>query len=619
MQPLPQPELPKFIVCNSGKYKYVFTYKNRWDPKTKRAWRGKGDTKCVGKLIEVQGKDNCGEIIFNQQFIADHPEVEHLRVFRYKGGRLEFEPIDEQVHNVMRPDKIERLHAGATWALHQIVGSSVLGKTLKQLFPDYKTYLRLLSLAYYLVINKDSSLCNFEEFAECTWLPYARGQTSGCISRLLQKINKDKISRFLSKLNQNYVKEQGEGISERKFWALDSTSITSYSENISSVQYGHNKDLMDAPQTNVLMIVDQKTGEPVYYRNFDGNVPDVSTVRNTLAELAMMKVDTQNVVLVTDRGYGSSKNWDDMLRNNMSFVSNARRNLNSLITELIDENYSKLLDWNHAVSFLNQSAVTVPVQWHYDEFPVLNKRSRKNAQKTLYIHLYYSKTLNDTASESLRTRLLEAIGQQETNPKALTQEQQRLLNEYTVEKDGKSEISMANVDKKLRYAGVRVLVSDVIDDALECAVAYEERNQVEYAFNVLKSKLACNRTRAHSSGAWEGRLFLQILATAIGTMVRSRVKMYNQTAAQKSYRMYYDSDVKLLAKLNNVYMTKFNNGWIFDEVVGKKKELFKILSVPLPSAEQVFERQYEKEEPDHSLDYEESLLGISGTDALEDL
>lgn len=112
--------------------------------------------------------------------------------------------------------------------------------------------------------------------------------TSGSISRLLQSINKEQISKYLNKLNQAYRKEHGEEISERRCSSLDSTSITSYSKNISSVDYAHNKDLIDTPQTNVLTIVDQQSGELIYFRNFGGNVPDVSTVSHTLSELVMM-------------------------------------------------------------------------------------------------------------------------------------------------------------------------------------------------------------------------------------------------------------------------------------------------------------------------------------------
>lgn len=612
--------LPRLIVNSSGKYKYVFTYKNRWDKETQRSTRGKGDTTCVGKFIPDAQKADYGEICFNEDFKAKYPGLYHLRVFRHKGGKLEFRAIDEDKDNVVKPGCITKLHGGATWALNQIVGSTPLGRALRETFPEYKMHLRLLSLAYFLVIARDSSLCNFEEFAECTWLPYGRTLTSGSISRLLQRITKDKIAKFLTFLNEENRKQQGEELEEKRYWALDSTSITSYSENIASVEYGHNKDLIEAPQTNVLLIVDQQTGALIHYRNFDGNVPDVSTIRNTLSELALMKINTENVIIVTDRGYGSSANWDDMLRSNVSFVSNARRNINSSIREIIDEHYLELLDWNNCVSFINQNAVTVPIQWSYDSFPVVNKRSQKKEKKTLYIHLYYSQEINDEMTRRLRSQLSEALALQKANQAKLSDGQTKLIKRYTEEKDGKARISMAKVDETLRYAGVRVLVSDAIDDALQCCVAYEERNQVEYAFNTLKARLECNRTQVHSTQSWEGKLFLQMLAMAINGMVRSRVKLYNQNAKKDkaTYRVHYDSDRKLLAKLNNVYMTQFDNGFMFDEIAGKKKELFNILNVPVPNVEQVIGVQEEQEDPRDQEAFQD-IEATVGIDTMEDL
>lgn len=55
MSAITPPKLPKLIVNSSGKYKYVFTYKNRWDKEVKRSTRGKGDTHCVGNLVSLIG------------------------------------------------------------------------------------------------------------------------------------------------------------------------------------------------------------------------------------------------------------------------------------------------------------------------------------------------------------------------------------------------------------------------------------------------------------------------------------------------------------------------------------------------------------------------------------
>ena len=391
---------------------------------------------------------------------------------------------------------------------------------------------------------------------------------------------------------------------------IRSTSITPYLENISSVEFGKNKDLISAPQTNVLLVLDQQSGEAVYFRNFPGNVPDVCTVRNTLSELTMSGIDYSQIVLVMDKGYGSGANWDDMLRSNMSFISNARRNLNAAITEIIDENYAQLLDWNNGVSFLKQNAVTVPVSWSYDEHPIAGKRSQKQTKTTFYVHLYFSKDIADEMARRLQEQLGAALELHRTNPTDLSDTQKKLLDTYgDVAGDGTITINMRKVCEKLKYAGVRVLVSNAISDAVECYIAYEERNEVEHAFNTLQSRLSCNRTQVHTTEAWEGKLFLQMLATAISAMVRARIKIYNQGGVgengQKKYRVHYDSDHKLLAKLNNIYMTHFNGGWVFDEIVEEKKELFRILNLPVPTSGQFVEQNDAPEAPDDLIDIEE--------------
>ncbi len=617
MPAVDQPELPKLIVNASGAHKYVYTYKNTWDPKLKRAVRGKGDTKCVGRYEPVVGEPGYGEIFFNDEFKEQYPALEHLRVFRHKGGKLDFKPILVDL-TVTKPFEVQFLHGGATWALNEIVGGTPLAIALHDVFATYKRDLKLLSLAYYLVINKDSSLCNYEEFAECTWLPYQVPMLSSTISRFLGNISIAEIYQFQKRLNEEFVKKYGDEIVETRFLALDSTSITSYSKNIASVEYGHNKDLMEAPQTNVLLIVDQETGAPLLWRNFDGNVPDVSTVRNTISQLAMLNIKSENIVLVMDRGYGSCANYDDLLRNGIGFVNNVRLGSNPSLKSMVDEHYAELLDWNNEIDYLKQTAVTVPIEWRYDEFPVANKRSQKSAKKTVYAHMYFNKSLQEQAEENLKRTLTNFLKAYRKKPDSVKDVSEQIISNYMDKaKDGTLTINMSKVDQRLRYIGIRVLMSDSIKEALACHVAYDDRNEVEYGFNMMKSRLSCNRTKTHSSEHWESKLFLQMLATAIGIMVHNRVKAYNDSAKSKSLRVHYDSDHKLLAKLNNIYLTKVPAGWVFNEIAGKKKELFKVLNVPIPTTGCQVATGAVDEEPLAEPDATDSLLP-SG-DGIEDL
>ena len=48
--------------------------------------------------------------------------------------------------------------------------------------------------------------------------------------------------------------------------------------------------------------------------------------------------------------------------------------------------------------------------------------------------------------------------------------------------------------------------------------------------------------------------------------------------------LVYESDAKILQVLNNVMQTRFNHGYYFDEVAGKKIKYFEALGVGVPGA-----------------------------------
>ena len=45
------PQLPPLLFNKNGKYTYVCTYKNHWDPKLGRSVRTKGENVTVGKIL----------------------------------------------------------------------------------------------------------------------------------------------------------------------------------------------------------------------------------------------------------------------------------------------------------------------------------------------------------------------------------------------------------------------------------------------------------------------------------------------------------------------------------------------------------------------------------------
>ena len=119
-------------------------------------------------------------------------------------------------------------------------------------------------------------------YAQSHKLPCQDPLTPTSITRLFQSISKeDELNFFTKYIEELYCAHE---LPTRRFWALDSTSISTYAK-LADAKFGHNKQNEDIPQINVLMITDQKTGRPIFYNRFNGAIPDVSTVTSTFETL----------------------------------------------------------------------------------------------------------------------------------------------------------------------------------------------------------------------------------------------------------------------------------------------------------------------------------------------
>ncbi|RHU67372.1 hypothetical protein DXC76_06135 [Burkholderiales bacterium] len=66
-----------------------------------------------------------------------------------KGKDYVFTPMNEGGFTLSQAMEVKQLHAGATWALDQLVVQSPIGEALKTAFPQRRDYLKVLSIAYF--------------------------------------------------------------------------------------------------------------------------------------------------------------------------------------------------------------------------------------------------------------------------------------------------------------------------------------------------------------------------------------------------------------------------------------------------------------------------------------
>ena len=135
--------------------------------------------------------------------------------------------------------------------------------------------------------------------------------SSQSISELLAELGTSGVpEKFMERLVRN--------LSTDSTLIYDITSLSSYSQFISLLEYGYNRDGLELPQVNFSLILDTAQAIPVMYDLYPGSIVDVVTLKNTLHRIRSLGV--KNYTLILDRGFFSQGNLEELLEEQLSFV-----------------------------------------------------------------------------------------------------------------------------------------------------------------------------------------------------------------------------------------------------------------------------------------------------------
>lgn len=591
------PKLPPILVNKAGSVYYVYTYKNVWDRELKRSKRG--ESKKIGKILGGQ-KD--GVICFDESFLQERPEFRSFQVER-KGKEYVFTPLNESGTTLTQLQEVKQLHAGATWALDQLVAQSPVGEALKWAFPQRRDYLKILSICYFIILNQDNNISKYETFAEVTRLPWGAPLAPSSISRVFRKIRNQQIETYFSVFRDELLEQQEKyGDKNEITLALDSTSGSNYVINdLLNLERHRYEDEDNLPLINLLALTEYESGIAFFYRAYDGKVPAAKTVSQVISENAGLSL--KNVVFVSDKGYSDAKNINDCLRNKLGFLFNVQCAMpDSFAQELIDGEKENLRDLNRMDWLTKVFQITKEINWTFESDLVEGQvTSKKTKESTiLYWHIYFNRQFAENARQGLIERI-DRVREKIYNGEELDENELMLLEDVFEKHEEGDMISYTigneKVDQKLRYKGYQMLVSDKISDARKAWCVYQERRILEDTFKTLKSRLSCVRNRVSDNESLIGKTFVQFLATSIEMIVRARLRKYlEEGKASDSLPTDYDPARGILDSLNNVMQTKFCEGYYFGESAEQKRGLFEALGVSVPGPETEKEQDYEDEE-----------------------
>ena len=163
-----------------------------------------------------------------------------------------------------------------------------------------------------------------------------------------------------STANLEFSRKLIQQISTCSTLVYDITSLSSYSQSISLLEYGYNRDGLDLPQINLSLIVDMDMdlGIPVMYDLYHGSIADVSTLKNTVRKIKAQGV--RNYTLIMDRGFFSTDNIEELVAADLSFIIPPTSTLKN-VKEAVSAIHSRIDDPEHLKLYEKEPLFVMPV------------------------------------------------------------------------------------------------------------------------------------------------------------------------------------------------------------------------------------------------------------------
>ena len=479
--------MPSITKQRIGKYTYLYESESyRDDLGRPRNYKTK-----IGKI-----DPDTGETIYSADYLARNPAVNTKPNPTSLPTRDVPAKIKEYAEQFF--DSIKAF--GVYWFLLKIAEKIGLLGILQQIFPAI--WKEIFTIACYLVVSDKPVMYCEDWLAENEWLEVS-SMSSQRISELFTRFNENQRNQFYRLWSSH--------IHENEYLALDITSISSYSKQITECEWGHNRDNEKLPQINLCMLYGETSRLPVYQTNYSGSLSDVTTLESTISEFRAI-VDEREIKIVTDKGFYRAKNITFLLRKGVHFL--VAMSFNSKIAKQLLAGERQDIDRIENVIRTNGTpirGVRRIIKWSGNE-------------KNLYAHIYFDpekaiKERNELYGHI--TKLKEIALNDPKNTKFKKDIEYYLRIEENEVSGKKIHVREDVVAKSLYTTGWLVLLSNHIKDPQLANQIYRMKDVVEKSFWKYKNSLGLERLRVHADERALNKTFTAFIALILSSHIHN--------------------------------------------------------------------------------------------------
>jgi transposase len=332
----------------------------------------------------------------------------------------------------------------------------------------------------------------------------------------------------------------------------DVTSVSSYAQDMPTIERGYNRDGDDLAQFNLGMFCDELSKTPLYYNRYNGSLTDKTNLSYVLANAKAVGI--KRVKMILDGGFWSEEDIRSLDDACDAFTLGMPLSLKE--SEKILADYGKDID-----KYINE------LKEHHVYCVPVNATIYGVSGRVL---LYYDSQNHNVQCEELSDyieRLKTELARLKRYPKkklgrytsyfTITKHKQDSGFDYSVDND--------KIEELRKSKGYFLLFStDMESSPSDILYYYRAKDADEKIFSQIKVDMDCGRIRTHNEATTEGKTFVTFIACVLRSYLLNKLSNYlsaNSTSMKKVF-----------SQLSNITILSNQDGFRFTKALTKKQK-----------------------------------------------
>jgi transposase len=426
---------------------------------------------------------------------------------------------------------------GYTYLVRKTCCDSGLLECLDTIFGDNRARDIIVMAAY--IIRKGNAMDGLDDWQIRNYFPNVdRLITSQVSSKIFSSINLSQREDFFKMWID---KSLGDGCV-----CYDVTSVSSYAQEMTSVERGYNRDGDDLSQFNIGMFCEEFTKVPLYYNRYNGSLTDRTNLSYVLENAK--EVGIKRVKMVVDGGFWSPECFDSLKQSCEAFTVGMP---------------SYLKEAENAIARcgrdIEKYANELPHYSHIYCTPV-NQKIHSIEGRVL---VFYDSSTHVSQCDDLSDRIAR-LSSELASLKEYPKNKTKRFSPYfilTQHDNGKGFDFCVDYEKveELRNKKGYFLIFTTDNEATpeDILSYYRAKDADEKIFAQIKVDMDGSRIRTHTESTTDGKAFVTFIACTIRAYILGKLKQYlkdNSTSLKKVFNQL--SDITIMTGQNDFRLTK---------------------------------------------------------------